>query len=106
MRTRDPRKEQAIRLKAMELAVREGFDGLSMQKVARAAKVSPGTLYIYFRDREDLLLQVYKTEMEKTFEATMRDFEPSMSFDAGLRVQWLNRAHFCLANPLSMLFLE
>ena len=30
MRTRDPRKEQAIRLKAMELAVREGFDGLSM----------------------------------------------------------------------------
>src|SRR5690606_4086179 len=38
--------------------------------------------------------------------ATMRDFEPSMSFDAGLRVQWLNRARFCLANPLSMLFLE
>jgi AcrR family transcriptional regulator len=106
VRTRDPAKETAIRRKALELAVKEGFDGLSMQKVARAAKVSPGTLYIYFENREDLLLQVYKHEIEKTFTAMMEGFSPSMPFDAGLRVQWLNRARYCMENPLSMLFLE
>lgn len=106
MRARDPLKEQAIRLKAMELAVREGFDGLSMQKVARAAKVSPGTLYIYFKDREDMILQVYLDEMQKTFAATLENFDPSLPFDQGLRVQWLNRARYCMKNPLAMQFLE
>jgi AcrR family transcriptional regulator len=106
VRSRDPSKEEAIRRKAMELAVKEGFDGLSMQKVAKEANVSPGTLYVYFEDREDLVLQVYRSEMEKTQAAMMRGFDPSMRFDEGLRVQWLNRARHCLANPLSMLFLE
>jgi AcrR family transcriptional regulator len=106
MRSRDPSKESAIRRMTMELAVKEGFDGLSMQKVAKAAKVSPGTLYIYFEDREDLVMQVYKAEMDKTQAAMLEGFDPSMSFDEGLRVQWLNRARYCLANPLSMLFLE
>jgi AcrR family transcriptional regulator len=106
VRARDPLKEKAIRLKAMEMAVREGFDGLSMQKVARAAKVSAGTLYVYFEDREDLILQIYREEMQKTFAATMEAFDPAMHFDEGLRVQWLNRARYCMKNPLAMQFLE
>jgi AcrR family transcriptional regulator len=106
MRVRDPLKEKAIRRKAMEMAAKEGFDGLSMQKIAKAAKVSPGTLYIYFKDREDLILQVYQEEMQKTFAATMENFDPSMRFDEGLRVQWLNRARYCMKNPLSMQFME
>ena len=106
MRARDPLKEKAIRLMAMELAVREGFDGLSMQKVAKAAGVSPGTLYIYFKDREDMILRIYQEEMGKTFAATMKNFDPGMAFDEGLRIQWLNRARYCMKNPLAMQFLE
>jgi AcrR family transcriptional regulator len=106
MRTRDESKEQAIRLKAMEMAVKEGFDGLSMQKLAKAAGVSPATIYIYFKDRDDLILQVSKQEVKKMMDATLCDFDPSMSFAAGLRRQWINRANYCMANPLSMNFLE
>ncbi|MGZ3932351.1 MAG: TetR/AcrR family transcriptional regulator, partial [Bacteroidia bacterium] len=43
MRTRDEQKESAIRQKAIEMIVKEGFDGLSMQKLAKAAGVSPAT---------------------------------------------------------------
>jgi len=46
MRSRDPKKEKAIRRKAMEMIVKDGFDGLSMQKLAKAAEVSPATIYI------------------------------------------------------------
>src|SRR5215217_576023 len=100
MRLRDPIKEQAILRKTMELVVKKGLDGLSMQKIARAAEVSPGTLYVYFKDREDLILQVYREEMQKSFMATMENFDADMRFDAGLRLQWLNSARYCLANPL------
>jgi AcrR family transcriptional regulator len=106
MRIRDPRKEAVIRLKAMEMAVKEGFDGLSMQKIARAAKVSPGTLYTYFEDRDDLILQVYLEESEKAFAAMMENFDPGLSFAQGLRVQWFNRARYYMKNPRAMLFLE
>ena len=71
MRTRDEVKEGAIRQKALEMAVKEGFDGLSMQKLAKAAGVSPATIYIYFKDRDDLILQLWLEEVEKMAVATL-----------------------------------
>jgi len=106
MRTRDENKEIAIREKALEMAVKEGFDGLSMQKLAKAAGVSPATIYIYFKDRGDLILQLWLQEMNKMVDATLKGFDSTMHFDEGLKVQWLNRARFCMENPTSMHFME
>src|SRR5688572_8167347 len=106
MRTRDEVKEATIRQKALEMAVKDGFDGLSMQKLAKAAGVSPATIYIYFKDRDDLILQLWLAEVEKMVDATLEGFDSSMSFEEGLRIQWLNRAKFCMDNPMSMHFLE
>jgi len=36
----------------------EGFDGASMDKIAQSAKVSKGTLYVYFRNKEDLFQEL------------------------------------------------
>ena len=106
MRTRDEMKESAIREKALEMVVKHGFDGLSMQKLAKAAGVSPATIYIYFKDRDDLILQLYLQEMKKMVDATLDGFDPSMHFEEGLKVQWLNRAKFCMQDPANMHFLE
>lgn len=106
MRTRDSNKETAIREKALEMVVRDGFDGLSMQKLAKAAGVSPATIYIYFKDREDLIHQLWLQEIKKMVDATLEGFDPAMRFDEGMKIQWLNRARFCMQNPTSMHFLE
>jgi AcrR family transcriptional regulator len=106
MRIRDENKELAIRQKALKMIVREGFDGFSMQKLARAAGVSPATIYIYFKDREDLILQLCAEEGKKMAEATLKNFDPAMSFSEGLKIQWMNRARYCLKNPNQMHFLE
>jgi TetR/AcrR family transcriptional regulator, multidrug resistance operon repressor len=106
MRTRDEVKEVSIRQKALEMAVEDGFDGLSMQKLAKAAGVSPATIYIYFKDRDDLILQLWLSEMKKMVDATLEGFDPSMPFEEGLKIQWLNRARFCMNNPTNMHFLE
>ncbi len=71
MRTRDENKELTIREKALDMAVKDGFDGLSMQKLARAAGVSPATIYIYFKDRDDLILQLWLQEVKKMVDATL-----------------------------------
>jgi AcrR family transcriptional regulator len=106
MRTRDEQKEAAIKRKAIEMIVEKGFDGLSMQKLAKAAGVSPATIYIYYKDRDDLIIQLWIDEMHKMVDATLDGFDPSMSFEEGLKVQWMNRARFCLEDPVRMHFLE
>ena len=106
MRVRDEVKEKAIRKIAMELIVQEGFDGLSMHKLARAAGVSVATIYIYYKDREDLILSLCEKETLRMTEATLKDFDPYMPFAEGLKNQWKNRAAFWLKNPIEAQFLE
>ena len=106
VRARDPKKERAIRDEALDTIVRLGFDGLSMQKLAKEVGVSPATIYIYFEDRDDLILSLYREESRKMAEATLVGFDPTMSFAEGLRVQWKNRARYCIDNPREAHFLE
>ncbi len=106
MRARDPKKERAIRDQALDTIVRHGFDGLSMQKLAKDVGVSPATIYIYFEDRDDLIMSLYREESRKMAEATLDGFDPAMSFAVGLRVQWKNRARYCIGNPREAHFLE
>ena len=106
MRIRDENKEQSIRETAVEMIVNEGFDGLSMQKLAKAAGVSPATIYIYFKDRDDLLVQLWVSESKRMMDASLKGFDPDMPFDEGLKVQWMNRARFYIENPMTAHFLE
>src|SRR5262245_28213499 len=106
MRTRDPVKERNLRKRALDMVVRKGFDGFSMQKLARAAGVSPATIYIYFKDKEDLILKLHAEEMSKMAAYTLDGFDPAMRFAEGLRVQWLNRARYFMDHPVASEFLE
>lgn len=106
MRTRDPRKEKALREKALAMIVRDGFDGLSMQKLAKAARVSPATIYIYWKDRDDLIFQLYREAFQRMAAHTLKDFSPDMPFKDGLRLQWLNRARYSLEYPDDAHFME
>lgn len=90
----------------MQIIVSDGFDGLSMQKLAKAAGISPATIYIYFKDRDDLILKVAVKATEDMINATLKNFKPSMSLEKGLKKQWENRAEFWLENPLEAKFIE
>ena len=106
MRARDEHKEKSIREKALKMIVKEGIEGFSMQKLAKAANVSPATIYIYFKDKEDLILQLCKEAGEKMAEITLKNFDPSMSFAEGLKIQWISRAKYCLKYPEQVHFIE
>jgi AcrR family transcriptional regulator len=106
MRVRDENKELAIREKAVQIIVEDGLDGLSMQKLAKAAGVSPATIYIYYKQKDDLILQLCIGEFNAMAEATLKGFDPQMNFAEGLKVQWVNRARYYLKNPVTLDFME
>ncbi len=106
MRIRNATKELLVKQKAIEMLLKDGFDGFSMQKLAKACEISVGTLYIYYTNKEDLIIKIGIEEGKRMTQATMKNFSPDMPFAEGLRVQWENRAAYWLKNKEASLFFE
>lgn len=107
MRFKDPQKEHLIREKAIELFVQEGFDGFSMQKLGIEAGISPSTIYLYFRNKEDLINNLYRY-IERAINRSARShLDPDlMSLEQGLWSQWLCRYYYVEQHPLHFRFAE
>jgi TetR/AcrR family transcriptional repressor of multidrug resistance operon len=106
MRTRNIDKVQLVKQKAIELIVKNGLEGFSMNKLARACNVSVATLYIYYKDRDDLIIKVAVEEGRLMGDAMIKDFDPELPFEQGLRKQWENRYNYMIANPIMGLFFD
>ena len=51
-------KRQEILLAARQLLLAEGYDATSMSRLAKEAGVAPNTLYWYFKDKDELLIDI------------------------------------------------
>lgn len=58
MRKIDENKKEAITSAVFQLTEQVGLVGLSIGKVAKLAGVSPATIYIYYKDKMDMLSQI------------------------------------------------
>jgi TetR/AcrR family transcriptional regulator, multidrug resistance operon repressor len=106
MRVRDENKEQRLRKQALKMIAKYGLEQFSIQKLAKKAGVSPGTIYIYFKDKDDLILQLCTEQMQKMTETSLDGFSPDMPFHVGLKIQWINRARYGLKYHDEVMFLE
>ena len=68
--------KQQILSAARELFVNEGYENVSMRKIANKIEYSPTTIYLYFKDKTDLLDSVCKEtllNLLNTLEQLKRD---------------------------------
>jgi AcrR family transcriptional regulator len=106
MRARDENKERMIRQKAIEMIVKEGLDGFGVNRLAKAAGVSPATIYIYYKDKDDLIFQLGTDVSKRMLADSLEDFDPEAPFAVGLKKQWLNRMQFFMKYPMEVQFIE
>jgi len=91
MRPKSIEKEEAIRTIALKIIHEEGLENLSMQKLAKAANISPRTIYIKYADKEDLLIKLFIDEVLGEYEkAVLENFDEKMDFAEGVKRIWLN----------------
>jgi AcrR family transcriptional regulator len=91
MRPKNLEKEEAIRTIALQIISEEGLENLSMQKLAKAANVSPRTIYIKYENKEDFLIKLFIDEVLGAYEkAILEKFNPEMEFAAGVKKLWTN----------------
>ncbi len=84
---------------ARDLFVKEGYENVSMRRIAARIEYSPTTIYLYFRDKAELLQSI----CEETFGALTRQFEEigQVVSDPVERLKRIGRAYidFGLAHP-------
>jgi TetR/AcrR family transcriptional repressor of multidrug resistance operon len=68
----------------------EGFQGLSMQKLAKEAGVAAGTIYRYFDDKEHLIEEVRIQVTQRIAEAVQFGVDDSAPIKQRYRTMWLN----------------
>jgi AcrR family transcriptional regulator len=106
MRTRNIDKENLVKQKSIELIVKEGLEGFSMNKLAKACKISVNTLYIYYKDRDDLIIKIACEEGKLACDTMISEFDCNAGFEEGLRVQWKTRYKYFMDKPLLNAFFE
>ena len=99
MRPKNIEKEEAIRSIALQIISTEGLENLSMQKLAKAANISPRTIYIKYENKEDLLVKLFIEEVLGSYEkAVLENFNAEMDFETGMKKLWLNTFHYLKNN--------
>jgi AcrR family transcriptional regulator len=98
MRLQDESKKAAIFNATVKLVNEIGFAAASVAKIAKEANVSPATIYIYYKNKEDLLVSIFlEIKQEKTF-ASIRGFDESSPLKESLRKFWHNSFKFVSQN--------
>lgn len=99
---------QSIQDAAMRVIARKGMAAATMQDIAEEAGVAKGTIYLYFRDRDELVEKTFDraiTELHRQVDAALERDEP---FEQKLRAVLIaemsffreNREFFRLYNSL------
>lgn len=57
---------------ATEILLREGYENLSIRKIAKAAGYSPGSLYYYFDNKAEIISMIYEENVNRISEQMMK----------------------------------
>jgi TetR/AcrR family fatty acid metabolism transcriptional regulator len=77
---------------AVEVFAEKGFHTARVSDIARKAGVADGTIYLYFKSKEDLLLSIFEEKMDLLLEAMHASMEGVSDPEERIRV--FARHHF------------
>jgi len=105
-RIRDVSKIGIIYQATLKLVLDTGFTNLKMADVARSAKLATGTLYIYFKSKEDLINELFLNIKQQKMDDLMTLFNPANTYEVSFRKLWFNYTQISLVEPERMIFIE
>lgn len=106
MRTRDDKKQEALYLATIKVVNEVGFAASSVAKIAKEAGVSPATLYVYFKNKDELLISTY-LEIKMGMGAAMLDgFDERLPVRDTLHRVWKSSFAYVAENIAELRYAE
>ena len=90
MRVKDEVKQKALFEATIKVVNQIGFASSSVSKIAQEAGISPATIYVYTRNKEDLLVSTYVEIKRNLGHALLKDFDDSLPIRDILKKVWFN----------------
>ena len=78
-------KRERILLAATRVFARKGFYATRVSEVAKEAGVADGTIYLYFRSKDELLISIFEDRVDHLLEAVRREMDALPNAQARLR---------------------
>lgn len=98
MRNKDLHKQEAIINATVDLVNEIGFVSSSVSKIAKRANVSPATLYVYYENKEDLLVSTYIEIKKKMSKELLKGFDSNKPLRDIFYAFWRNIFDFIAKN--------
>jgi AcrR family transcriptional regulator len=106
MRVKDELKQDALFNATIKLVNEIGFVASSVSKIAKEANISPATIYVYYANKEDLLVSTYVNIKQSISKTILEDFDDSLPIRDILKKLWINMFHYISKHPDHLLFSE
>ncbi|OOS00288.1 AcrR family transcriptional regulator [Haemophilus paracuniculus] len=100
-RANEPKNPVALRIltAAEVLMAKDGVQNLSTHKIAKAAGMSVGTIYLHFKDKEDLLDQLVYFLFDRFHQHIVQFDDPALPLFERYRKLWWGYWQFLQENP-------
>ena len=98
-------KELKILDASLKLFVERGFHGTSTAEIAKTAGVATGTLFHYFKTKEELINQLYLHTKEDVLGVISEHYNDQKTFKENIKELWLKFVHFGVDNPYKFQFI-
>lgn len=106
MRSKDDIKQEALFEATVKLVNEIGFAASSVSKIAREAGISPATIYIYYKNKEDLLVSTYVEIKKNMSRAVQEGFDESRPIRDILKQVWFRMFDYITAHPAYFQYTE
>jgi AcrR family transcriptional regulator len=106
MRVKDELKQDALFNATIKLVNEIGFVSSSVSKIAREANVSPATIYIYYKNKEDLLVSTYVNIKQSISNTILKDFDTRLPIRDIFKNLWKNMFNYITLHPDHLQFSE
>ncbi|PLX84054.1 MAG: TetR family transcriptional regulator [Desulfuromonas sp.] len=99
-------KRRAILRSTMELIAEQGFHGTPTSQIAQRAGVGVGTIYRYFKDKDELIEEIHE-ENHALFASTFAEnYDPAMPVRENYLAIFSALTRLFIANPFEIRFME
>lgn len=90
MRIKDEAKVAAIYKATLALVKERGLAGITMSDISKAANIATGTLYIYFKNKDELIKALFGECREKSANEYFKGLEEATSFEEKMKTVFTN----------------
>lgn len=106
MKPKDEGKIAEIYAATLALVKEQGLSGITMSMIAKKAGSATGTVYIYFANKEELIVKLFDKCIDHYTRDYFAGYDPAAPFKVAFHTIWMNMLRYSIEHFDELVFIE